>query len=160
MQVLFKNQPVDLIGNNLKVGDKFIDFKAVDSELNEFDSQNTSGLRVFLSVPSIDTGVCEIEVNKFINHFNDLNAKCFVISLDLPFALSRWCASKNNANVVLLSDFKYHEFEKVTGTYIKQVGLLTRAVFVVDENNNVLHAEYVSEVSSEPNYDDVLKFFK
>lgn len=160
MKVIFKGNEVNLLGNSLNIGDKLNNFRAVDSNMNEFSLDNAKGKKVFVSIPSIDTGVCNIEVNKFINYFNNIDEKCYVISLDLPFAFSRWCAGKDNKNLVMLSDFKYHEFEKVSGTYIKEVGLLTRAVFVVDENNTVIHVQYVSNVSDEPDYEKVLEYFK
>lgn len=160
MKVNFKGTEVDLIGTTLKVGDKFPSFTVVKNDLNDLVKEDTKGIRVFLTVPSIDTGVCSIEVAKFINYFKNIDSFCYVVSMDLPFAFSRWCQANQSENVITASDYKYREFGEKTGTLIKQLGLLTRAVFVVDENDTILHVEYVSEVSTEPNYEEVLKFLK
>ena len=77
--------------------------------------------------------------------------------MDLPFALDRWCQAKNNDKVIMGSDYKGQHFAKVSGTLIEELGLLTRAVFVVDENNKLVHVEYCAEVASEPDYDKVLE---
>lgn len=160
MKVNFKGTEVDLINTTLKVGDKLPSFKVVKNDLSDLSKQDTKGIRVFLTVPSIDTGVCSIEVAKFINYFKNIDNFCYVISMDLPFAFNRWCQANQSENVITASDYKYREFGEKTGTLIKQLGLLTRAVFVVDENDEILHVEYVSEVSTEPNYEEVLKFLK
>ncbi len=155
--ITFQGQPMTLKGAQLKVGDKFPEFTAVDMELNAVSLSDTKGVRVFLSVPSVDTGVCSIELSKFMTFFKEIdNATCYSISMDLPFALHRWCQVNDNKNVKTLSDYKTQSFGKATGTVVEELNLLTRAVFVVDADNVIRHVEYVSEIASEPNYQDVL----
>lgn len=80
--------------------------------------------------------------------------------MDLPFALERWCQAKNNENVITLSDYKLHSFAAATGTYVEELGLLTRAVFVVDKDTTLRYAEYVKEITEEPDYAAVLACVK
>ncbi|MBN0919572.1 thiol peroxidase [[Mycoplasma] gypis] len=159
MKVNFKGNPVTLLGNELKKGDLFPNFKAVNLDLSDFELDNVKGKKLVFSIPSIDTGVCEMETTRFMNEFKNKDYPVIVISYDLPFAFGRWCQAKNNQKVVTLSEFKYNDFGLKTGTKIEELGLLTRAVFVLDENNKIEHVEYCQEVASEPNYEEVLKHF-
>ncbi|QSF13383.1 thiol peroxidase [Mycoplasma sp. Mirounga ES2805-ORL] len=162
MKITFKGNEITLVGNQLKVGDVFPEFKAVGLNLSDFDYSSIKGKKkLIFSIPSIDTGVCEIETTKFMNYFKEKeDTPILVISYDLPFAFGRWCAASGNEHVQPLSEFKYNDFGVKTGTKIKELGLLTRAVFVVDENEKITHVEYVKEVGLEPNYKAVLKNFK
>lgn len=157
MQVLFKGIPVTLQGHHIEVGEGAPDFKAVDTNLQTIDSANFTGKRVYISVPSVDTPVCDREIRRFNEEATKYkHAKVYVISMDLPFAQARWCGSAGIENVVTLSDYKDRNFGQNFGTYIEELGLLTRAVFVVDEKGEVLHAEYCSEVGNEPDYEAAL----
>jgi len=161
MNIKFQGNPITLDGNIVKVGDVAPDFIVVDNGLNPVNSKDLKGKRVYVSVPSIDTGVCDMEVRKFNEEASNLaDVKIYTISMDLPFAQARWCGNAGVENVKTLSDYKDREFGKNYGTYIKELGLLTRAVFVVDENNKVIYVEYCEEVTSEPNYEEVLKILR
>lgn len=153
----FQGQPMTLKGTQLKEGDKFPEFTAIDMDLKEFSSSNTKGIRIFLSLPSVDSGVCSVELSKFMSLVAGLpNVTCYSCSMDLPFALHRWCQINGNKNVKTLSDYKMHSFGNATGTMIEELSLLTRAVFVVDANDVIRHVEYVSEITHEPNYGAVI----
>ena len=100
MTITFQGSPLTLEGNRVKVGDKAPNFKAIDTDLNEFNFNETKGKRIILSVPSIDTPVCDIELNRFnreVSNLKDVNL--YAISLDLPFAQSRWCGAKDIKNL-------------------------------------------------------------
>ena len=154
----FKGNEVTLVGAPLVEGSEMPAFTFVDKDLNTVDSTTLKGKRVFLSVPRIDTSVCSMEVAKFMNSLKDRDDVTVVsLSMDLPFALDRWCQAKNNDKVIMGSDYKGQNFAKVRGTLIEELGLLTRAVFVVDENNKLVHVEYCAEVASEPDYNKVLE---
>lgn len=154
----FKGNEVTLVGTPLAQGSEMPAFTFVDKDLNTVDSTTLKGKRVFLSVPSIDTSVCSMEVAKFMNTLKERDDVTVAsLSMDLPFALDRWCQAKNNDKVIMGSDYKGQHFAKVSGTLIEELGLLTRAVFVVDENNKLVHVEYCAEVASEPDYDKVLE---
>jgi thiol peroxidase len=161
MNVKFKGNQVTLEGNIIKVGDIAPGFLVIDNGLNPVSSKDLKGKRVFVSVPSIDTSVCDMEVRKFNQEAGKLtDVKIYTISMDLPFAQARWCGSAGIEAVQTLSDYKDRSFGKEFGTYIKELGLLTRAVFVVDENDIVTHVEYCEEVTSEPDYEAVLNALK
>jgi len=161
MNVKFKGNKVTLEGNIVKVGDVAPDFVVIDNEVNSVDSKDFKGKRVYVSVPSIDTQVCDVEVRKFNQEATKLqDVKMYTISMDLPFAQARWCGNAGIEAVQTLSDYKDRSFGKEFGTYIKELGLLTRAVFVADENNKITYVEYCEEVTSEPNYEAVLNALK
>ena len=161
MKVKFAGNDVTLVGKELKVGDSVPDFTLVNNGLVSISLKDTKGVRVFIAVPSIDTKVCDIEVSTFNEKISDLpNITVYTVSMDLPFAQARWCANKGIKNVVALSDFKDRTFGQNFGVYIKEVGLLTRASFVVDSSNKVTFVEYLPDVSLEPNYDVILEAAK
>lgn len=161
MNITFKGSPITLKGNELTVGSVAPDFTLIDTSLNEVTLSKTSGKRVFVVVPSLDTPVCDVEVKKFNEEASKLSGvSVYTVSMDLPFAQARWCGASNANNVTLLSDYKFRNFGENYGVYIEELGLLTRAVFVIDENNKVVYAEYCSEVANEPNYEAALNALK
>lgn len=161
MKVKFQGKEVTLVGNELKVGGKFPDFTATNNSLEPVSLDNTNGVRIFLTVPSIDTPVCDLEVKTFNKKASELgNVTVYTISMDLPFAQARWCGAEDIKNVVTLSDYKDREFGNVTGTYVKELGLLARTAFVVDSNNKITYAKYLEEITDYPNYDEILEAAK
>ncbi len=161
MKVTFQGAPLTLEGNQVKVGDIAPDFTVIGNDLNPIKFSETSGKRILLAVPSIDTPVCDMEVRKFNTEVSKLdNVKVYTISMDLPFAQARWCANAGIENVVTASDYKDREFSKAYGLYIKELGLVSRAVIVVDEDNKVKYVEYLDEITNEPNYQKALEVVK
>ena len=157
MKVTFKGTPVTLAGHHVEVGESAPDFNVVNASLETVGAKNFTGKRVYVSVPSVDTAVCDREIRRFNEEATKIkDAKVYVISMDLPFAQARWCGAAGIEGVTLLSDYKDRQFGKNFGTYIEELGLLTRAVFVVDANDEVLYAEYCEEVGAEPNYEAAL----
>lgn len=156
--ITFQNKPVTLQGTFLTVGQVMPEFTVYKNDLSALNLSDIKGNKIILSVPSIDTGVCSMEVAKFMNLVKELkNVTCLSVSMDLPFALDRWCQAQGNENVITTSDYKDHSFAKASATYVEELGLLTRAVFVLDENNVIKHVEYVKEITNEPDYEKVLK---
>ena len=154
MNVTMMGNPISLCGKQLEVGDKFPEFVLCDNGLNPVKSEDLKGIRVFASVPSLDTGVCDMEIRNFNKKTAELNGvHIYAVSMDLPFAQARWCGAAGVKNVQTLSDYQTHDFGRKTGTLILGLELLTRAVFVVDVNDVVKYVEYVKEVSSHPDYD-------
>lgn len=139
MKVTFQGNPLTLEGTQVKVGDTAPDFTVVDNDLNPFKLSDTKGKRVFLTVPSLDTPVCDTEVRRFNQEAAKLgDVTIYTISMDLPFAQGRWCGGAEIDKVKTVSDYKDREFGKNYGVYINELGLLSRAVFVVDENNKIV----------------------
>lgn len=158
MQITMKGNVIKLKGNMLKAGDKFPDFTLTNNALETVSSKALKGRRVFLTVPSLDTGVCDMEVRTFNKKAAEIEGThIYAVSMDLPFAQARWCGAAGVDAVQTLSDYQKRDFGLATGTLIEGLELLTRAVFVVDENGLVKYAEYVPEVSSHPDYEAVYK---
>jgi len=159
----FKGSPLTILGDPVNEGDKAPDFTVVANDLSEKHLSDSSGkARLISVVPSLDTGVCDKQTRKFNEEIGKLGDKvqCLTISADLPFAQARWCGAAGVENVVTLSDHRDMSFADAWGLHIKELRLLQRAVFVVDANNTVTHAEYVKEMTEEPNYDEALTALK
>lgn len=158
MNITFKGNPVTLEGNTLKAGDRFPDFAITDNDLGTFRLSDTKGVRVIATVPSVDTSVCALEVRTFNQKAAKIpGVSVIVVSMDLPFAQQRWCAAEGIEAVKTYSDYKDHSFGHATGTYVKELGLLARAVFVVDGTGVITHAEYVPEIGHQPDFDRILE---
>jgi thiol peroxidase len=163
--VTFKGNPVTLVGPKLKAGDKAPDFACVSSGLEVVNLAKTPAkARIFSVVPSLDTPVCSIQTKKFdeaVGAYKDKLA-CYTVSLDLPFAQKRFCGAEHIGNMQTLSDVHNHSFGTHYGVLLEglPLPLLSRAVFVVDKNGTITYAEYVPEVTSEPNYDGALAAVK
>src|SRR5690606_29295035 len=153
----FHGDPVQIKGEPLKQGDKAEDFTFVKEDLSEGSlSDYDNKVKVIMAVPSLDTGVCQTEAKKFNEKLKDHNEVVgLVVSKDLPFAMKRFCSNEGIENVISASDFRYGDFsneynlEMVDGPL---KGLLARTVYVLDKDNKITYAEFVNEVSDEPDY--------
>ena len=147
-----------MLGPALKPGDKAPDFKAVDDSLEAVDLAGTgNGVRIFSVVPSLDTPVCDAQTKRFNEEAGKLpDVKIYTISMDLPFAQKRWCGAFGVDHVKMVSDHRDGSFGQAYGTLIKELRIMSRAIFVVDKNNVVRYVEYVKEVGDYPNYEAAL----
>ena len=165
-QVTFKGNPVALSGTEVKPNQAAPDFSAVDTALQPVRLSGARGKVLILSaVPSLDTPVCDTETRRFNEEAARLGdgVEVWTISMDLPFAQKRWCGAAGIQRVKTLSDFREKSFGQAYGTLIKEgplAGLECRAVFVVDQNGIVRHAEYVPVGGQEPSYDAALAVLK
>lgn len=162
-QVTFKNNPVTLLGNEVKVGDKAPDFTVLANDLSPVTLKDSEGkIRLFATVPSLDTGVCDAETRRFNEEAAKLGDDVIVytVSVDLPFAQKRWCGAAGIDRVVTVSDHKDLSFGKAYGVAIEELRLLARAVFVVDREGIVRYVEYVSETTNHPDYEEAIKAVK
>ncbi len=160
--ITFKGNPVTLLGNEVKVGKKAPDFKVLANDLTEVTLADSKGqVRLISVVPSIDTGVCDAQTRRFNEEASKLgNVKILTVSVDLPFAQKRWCAAAGIENVQTVSDHRDLSFGEAYGVAIQELRLLARAVFVVDSNDTVTYAEYVSEATDHPNYEAAIEAAK
>jgi thiol peroxidase len=161
--VKMKGNPLTLLGNEVNVGDAAPDFEVLDESLTPVGLSAFEGkIVVILSVPSIDTPVCDMETRKFNQEAAKLSDDIVVlgISMDLPFALSRWCAAAGVENVKMLSDHRDASFGNSFGVLIKELRLLARTIFIIDRDKKVRYIQYVVETTEEPNYDEVLDAVK
>jgi thioredoxin-dependent peroxiredoxin len=161
-QITFKENPVTLLGNEVKVGEKAPEFKVLANDLSEVTLADSKGkVRLISVVPSIDTGVCDQQTRRFNEEAAALsNVEILTISVDLPFAQKRWCAAAGIENVQTLSDHRELSFGQAFGVAIKELRLLARAVFVIDSNDEVTYAEYVSEATNHPDYEAAISAAK
>jgi thiol peroxidase len=160
--VTLDGAPVTLYGTFPAVGQIAPAFTLVDRDLKDVTLQSFAGRRKVLNiVPSLDTAVCATSTRKFNEAANKLdNTVVLVISADLPFAMSRFCVAEGLANVIPLSLMRGRDFMRNYGVKIADTalaGLTARAVLVLDENDRVLHAELVADITHEPNYDAALR---
>ena len=158
--ITLKGNPIHTIGNLPKVGSTAPNFKLTKTDLTEATLADFSGKKKILNIfPSVDTGVCATSVKTFYAKTRTLpNIVVLNISADLPFAQKRFCGTEGIENAVSLSTFR-STFGKDWGVTITDgplVGLCSRAVVVLDENNKVLYAEQVPEIAQEPNYEATL----
>lgn len=159
--ITFKGNPLTLVGEAVSAGQQAPDFTLhyFEDGMQSLSLADVKGKPTILSVvPSLDTGVCAIQTKKFnesLGQFGDrINA--LTVSLDLPFAMNRFCGAEGITNIRSASDYQDRNFGNNWGTLIEELKILTRAIFVLDADGKVTHAEYVPEVTDEPNYDAAL----
>ena len=157
--VTMHGKPLTLVGNEIKVGDKAPDFTMLDTGLAPVSLSAHAGKTVVIvSVPSLDTPVCDLETRRFNQQaalFGD-RVVVLAVSMDLPFAQKRWCGAAGVSNLTTLSDHREASFGLGYGLLIKELRLLARAVIVVGPGGNIRYAELVKEISAEPDYEAAL----
>jgi thiol peroxidase len=160
--ITLKGNPVTTVGELPAVGSTAPSFGGVKTDLSECTLAELAGQKVVLNIfPSIDTGVCASSTR----HFNEAagtleNTVVVCVSVDLPFALGRFCGAEGLDNVVPVSVFRNPEFGSGYGVTIADgplAGLLSRAVVVIDEAGKVVYTEQVPEITQEPDYAAALK---
>lgn len=160
--ITLKGNPVQTSGELPAVGSEATGFRLVSKELKDLSLHDFAGQRKVLNIfPSVDTPTCAMSVRQFNQRAAGLkNTAVLCISADLPFAQSRFCGAEGIASVTMLSLMRGRNFAKDYGLLIETgplSGLTARAVIVLDEDNRVLHAELVSEIANEPDYEAALK---
>ena len=153
-----RGNPLTLVGPELKAGERAPEFSVVVSSLKPVHLKDTSGkTRISSVVPSLDTPVCDAQTKRFNEEACKLkDVDFYTVSMDLPFAQKRFCSSFALDNVKMLSDHKDASFGSSYGTLIKELRLLSRAIFVVGPDDRLKYVEYVPEVADHPNYDAAL----
>lgn len=164
-EVTLKGAPIQVAGAFPQTGQKTRPFSLVGGDLSDIKLESFAGKRKVLNIfPSIDTPTCATSVRKFNAQANELaNTVVLCISADLPFAQKRFCGAEGLENVVNLSTMRGREFLEDYGVLITSgplAGISTRAVVILDEQDQVLYSELVPEVGSEPNYDAAIAALK
>jgi len=158
--VTMMGNPITLVGNEVKVGEKAPDVELTANDLGpvELSSLWKGKVCIITSVPSLDTPVCDTETRRFNEEATAMGADVVVlaVSMDLPFAQERWCGAAGVKNVQTLSDHREAAFGQAYGLLLGDLRLLARAVFVVDREGIIRYVELVKEVASEPNYEAAL----
>ena len=160
-QVNFKGEAVQIRGEIPAVGSSAPNFSFVKEDLSEACLHDyTDKKKIVMSVPSLDTGVCQKQTEVFNSKLTEMSDTVgIVISMDLPFAMKRFCEGKGVKNIINASDFRHKDFIKKYGLEIVEgplQGLTTRAVFVIGKDNVIEYCELVSEVTNEPDYESAI----
>ena len=160
--ITLKGNEIHTSGDLPKVGDKAPDFHLVSKELEDKGLKGFAGKKKVLNIfPSMDTPVCASSTRTFNEHASaHPDTVMLMVSADLPFAMSRFCSTEGLDNVVSLSLMRGKQFASDYGVLIEDgplAGITARAVVVLDENDKVIHAELVSEIGDEPDYEAALK---
>lgn len=161
--ITFQDNPMTLLGPDLKVGDKAPDFKVLSNSLEKKTLADYKGKVVIIhSVPSLDTGVCDMQTRWFNEDAASLGGDVVVltISCDLPFAQARWCGAAGVERVVTLSDHYDLSFGLAYGMAIKELRLLTRGVYVIDKKGIITYKEVVPEVTTKIDGEAAIKAAK
>jgi thiol peroxidase len=158
--IRFKGNPLTLVGPELVAGGRAPDFRVLDMGLKERRFGDFAGKAKLISVtPSLDTPVCDMQARRF----NEEAAKLFGdivvlnVSMDLPFAIQRFCATAGIDKVLALSDHRDASFGAAYGVLIKELRLLARSVFVIDRDDIIRYVEIVPEVTEHPDYGKALE---
>lgn len=162
-KVTFQGNPLTLKGELVKVGEKAPQFKVVDKNLQEVELKDLSAkILVLVSVPSLDTPVCDLEARRFNQEALNLGdeVEIALISMDLPFAQARWCGNLETQRLTTYSDYKYASFGKEFGVLIEELHLLARAIIILNEKREVVYVQLVEEITNEPDYKEVLEKIK
>ena len=164
--VKFKGEiEVSLSGTNLNVGDMAPVVSCVAGDLSDITIGGQLGkVQVVVAVPSLDTGVCASEARRFNVEASKLeNVEVVVVSMDLPFAMKRFCTTEGIENLKVASDFRAKAFAKSYGVLQSSgplQGLCARAVFIINTSGKIAYKQIVPEITNEPNYDEVLEAIK
>src|SRR5688572_7789953 len=163
--VTFKGAPLTLAGNEVKPGQQAPEFTLhyFDAGMKTITPADLKGKPTLLSVvPSLDTPVCATQTKKFNDQIAALGDRinAVTVSLDLPFAMNRFCGAESIKNMRVGSDYQVRTFGQNWGMLIEELKILARGVFVLDKNGKVVYAQTVKEVATEPDYEPALAAIK
>jgi len=161
--ITLNGSPLVLVGSRPLVSQSAPDFTAVDKHLSPVRLSDFKGKTVIISsVPSLDTDVCDKQTRRFNEEAALLgkNVVVLTLSMDLPFAQSRWCGAAGVNRVKMLSDYQKADFGLNYGLLIKSLRLLARAVLVLDREGFLQYQQLVPEITHEPDYDAAIKAVK
>jgi thiol peroxidase len=150
------NKFITLLGTQVNVGQKAPDFKVVNASFVPVTLKEFSGKNILISVvPSLDTGVCALQTKRFNEEMAKLPQDIIVLTIsnDLPFAQKRFCEAESIDKITVLSDSVWRNFGSNYGLLIKDMGLLTRAIFIIDSSGVIAYKEIVADISKHPNYE-------
>lgn len=162
LKITMGKVPVTIVGKELKVGDKIKEVPlVVNSKLDEKNIFEDKNIKVIYTAPSLDTKVCSLQTKQLNEAAKKYpNVKFYSVTVDTPFAQERFCTANEINGLKAVSDFKYHQFGIQNGFFVKEKGLLTRALTILDENNTVKYIEYVPEEGKEADVEKALKFLE
>jgi thioredoxin-dependent peroxiredoxin len=158
--VTFQGNPLTLIGTALSAGDKAPPFTVVDKDMTPVSLADFSGkTKIISATPSLDTPVCNLQATTFNREAQSLSPDIVIanISMDLPFAIARFCSAEGIDRIRTLSDHRAASFGLGYGVLVEELRLLARSIFVVDKSDIIRYIEIVPEMTNEPNYSKALE---
>ncbi|HET7317721.1 MAG TPA: thiol peroxidase [Nitrospirota bacterium] len=158
--ITMKGKPLTVIGPDVRAGDRAPAFSVLDENLNSVSLADFAGKTKLISVtPSLDTPVCDLQLRRFNREAASMPRDVVVlnISMDLPFAVSRFCSTAGIDRAKALSDHRDASFGAAYGVLIKELRLLARSIFIIDKNDVVRYKEIVPEQSNHPDYEKALR---
>lgn len=162
--VLFRETPMTLLGTPVAVGEKAREVTLSTSFVDSFKLLgDTAGkVRLISVIPSIDTGVCDLQTRRMNEEAGKLgdNVVVLTVSVDLPMAQKRWCGAAGVEHVKMLSDYKEMAFGQAYGTWVKEIRAEQRSMFIIDANDVVRYVEYIPAIGQHPSYDAALAALK
>ncbi len=161
--ITFQGKPLTLVGPELKVGDNAPDFIVLDNELKETGLKDFKGkIKLISTTPSLDTPVCDMQARRFNQEAAKLPDDVVVmnISMDLPFAISRFCATTGIDKIKTFSDHRDASFGNSYGILIKELRLLARSIFIIDKDDVIRYFEIVPEITNHPDYERAVQEVK
>ena len=161
--VMAGSKYVTLLGNQVNLGDIAPNFKVVTESFSPVTLADFKHKSILISVvPSLDTGVCSIQTKRFNEEVANLPADVVMLTIsnDLPFAQKRFCETEKVDGIKVLSDAVWRDFGQNYGLLIKDMGLLTRAIFIIDADGKIAYKELVANISQHPDYDSALTKLK
>lgn len=163
--IFFQGSPCHTYGDIPAVGTMAPAFTLTAADLSNVTLDDFKGKRVVLNIfPSLDTPVCAMSVRKFNKEAADLeNTQVLCVSMDLPFAMSRFCSTEGIENLKVASAFRSADFAKNYGLQMVDgplAGLLARAVIVLDADHKVIYSDLVEEITNEPDYKGAISVLK
>jgi len=160
--VTMKGNPMTLVGTELKVGDKAPDFTVLSETMAPVSLKDFDGKYKIISVtPSLDTPICDLQIHWFNEDAaNHQDTVVLNISMDLPFALKRFCATAGIDKAKTLSDHRNASFGKTYGVLMGELRLLARSIFIIDKSNVIRYIQIVNEQTNEPDYEAAIEALK
>jgi thiol peroxidase len=162
-KITMGGNPLTLLGNEVKVGERAPDFALLDTELATKTLADFAGkIKIVSITPSLDTPVCDLQIRWFNEDAAHTREDVVVlnVSADLPFAIKRFCAANGIDRTIALSDHRETSFGTGYGVLIKELRLLARSIFIIDKSDVLRYIQIVSEQSNEPDYEDAIKALK
>lgn len=162
LKLTMGGEKVTVVGKSIKVGDKIKEVPlTINSKLEDKNIFEEKVVKVIYTAPSLDTKVCSIQTKILDATAKKYpNIKFYSVTMDTPFAQERFCLANDIDGLKAVSDYKYHQFGLQNGFYMKENGLLARALMILDENNKVKYIDYVKEQGNEADVDKMIKFLE
>ena len=131
----------------LKVGDKAPDFTLKSNTQQEvtLSEELKKGPVVLAFFPLAFSGVCTkqfTDMGKDVGSWSENGAQVFGVSVDHAYSLDAFAKQVGAEGITFLSDFQPRgEVAKQYGVFLDGPGITTRAMFVINQDGEITHAE-------------------